>query len=103
MTSGASEDPPMPQSTILESPFPWCSVLRALSSGSSSSDCLAASTQPSRIEDSASASVPQMVWSFAKILLAIFSRTSSGTKSSTAVADAPLVATSKFISYLAAP
>ena len=103
MTSGARDDPPIPQSTILDRPLLASSLLNAVSSGNSSRDSLAASTQPSRIADSASASLPQILLSLAKILLAIFSRTNSGTTSLTASADAPHVATSKFIIFLATP
>ena len=61
ITSGASDEPPIPHSTTRVSPFALNSADKAVSSGISAKLFCAASTQPNLIEDSASASLPQSV------------------------------------------
>ena len=76
MTSGASDEPPMPASTIRSRPSDRRSASRASISASSGREVSCRSTQFSRIADSDSASGPQMVASLAAIREAIFSVTS---------------------------
>ncbi len=81
ITSGASDEPPMPDRTTRSRPSDRKSACRASISASSGRDVSCRSTQPSRIEASCSASGPQIVASLAAIRDAIFSATSLSTTS----------------------
>ena len=81
MTSGASDEPPIPDSTIRSRPSDRRSACSASISASSGREVSCRSTQPSRIDASDSASGPQIVASFAAIRDAIFSATSLSTTS----------------------
>ena len=63
MTSGASDEPPMPQSATWGSPASRNSTWSAAISSTSGRDVSDRSTQASRLADSSSASGPQSVWS----------------------------------------
>ena len=76
MTSGASDEPPMPHSTMWLTPSLRSSSRRAVISSSRGADTSGASTQPRRMADSASASAPHKVASFAKMREATWSATS---------------------------
>ena len=79
ITSGASDDPPMPHSTTLSRPCDASWARSCFRSGIRAKAFFAASTQPRRTADSSSASFPHSVWSFAKMREAMFSLTRSGT------------------------
>ena len=76
MTSGASDEPPMPQSTTRVSPCSCSWSRSAVISATSGLLVADRSTQPSRLADSSSAAVPQSVWSLAASRLANRSATS---------------------------
>ena len=93
ITSGASEEPPMPQSTNRLIPFAANSDFKAKIGAISGVLSVAELTQPRRIEDSASASFPQRVKSFAPMRLATRSSMRAGKNSATAAETDPPVTT----------
>ena len=97
ITSGANDEPPIPHSTTRLSPLAFKSADKEVSSGISAKLVWAASTHPNLIEDSASASLPQSVWSLAKRRDATWSLTSSGTYVFTASETFPLCETLRVI------
>ena len=94
ITSGASEEPPMPQSTTWSTPASASSLRSAATSPTSGRDVRGRVTQDSRLADSSSASGPHSVASFANSLLAKDSAASAGTWARIASAAAPVATTS---------
>ena len=95
ITSGAREEPPIPQSTKRSTPLAANSSRRARMPATKAWESVAEFTQPRRIEDSASASLPQRVKSFAAIRLATLSLTKSATCAVTASRALPAADTTK--------
>ncbi len=79
ITSGARDEPPMPQSTIRLRPFSRSSTCRVEISVTSGRDVSDRATQPSRLADSSSAAGPQSDGSLPAIRLATLSSASSST------------------------
>ena len=95
ITSGASDEPPIPQSTKRLTPLARKYSRRARISATNGCESVAELTHPRRIEDSASASLPQSVKSLAAIRLATLSATSVEMLLATAAAAEPPTTTFK--------
>ena len=90
MTSGASDDPPMPARTTRVTPFATSWARSASISATSGRETVTASTQPSRCDASASASGPHRVGSPAVMPDATRSATRPGSVASTTDLTCPL-------------
>ncbi|CAB4638583.1 unannotated protein [freshwater metagenome] len=97
MTSGASDEPPIPQRTKRVTPLAANSSRKAMIESIRGAESSAELTHPSRIDDSASASLPHRVKSLAAMRLATLSATKTGTNSATAPDAVPEVTTFRVI------